>query len=60
MTSKERKTYTTVGCEKCNNTGFYGRIGIFEVLNITENIKRINSKRCIKYRNKKQSNRRGV
>ena len=38
---KGKKTYTTVGCEKCNNTGFYGRIGIFEVLNITENIKEL-------------------
>lgn len=26
------------GCENCNNTGFYGRIGIFEVLPVTEKI----------------------
>ena len=35
---KGKKTYTTVGCEKCNNTGFYGRIGIFVVLYISNNI----------------------
>lgn len=33
------KTYDAVGCKKCNNLGYYGRIGIFEVLNITEDIK---------------------
>ena len=36
---KGKHTYTTVGCKKCNETGFYGRIGIFEVLDINENIK---------------------
>ena len=51
---KGKKTYTTVGCEKCNNTGFYGRIGIFEVLNITENIKELKVKDAssIEIRNK--------
>jgi len=34
-------TYDTVGCQYCNDSGFYGRIGIFEVLNITENIKEL-------------------
>ena len=38
---KGKHTYTTVGCTKCNNTGFYGRIGIFEILNITEQIKEL-------------------
>lgn len=34
-------TYTTKGCSKCNYTGFYGRIGIFEILNITDPIKEL-------------------
>ncbi|MGN1327787.1 MAG: type II secretion system protein GspE, partial [Clostridia bacterium] len=34
-----KHTYTPVGCSKCNNSGFYGRIGIFEILNISEKIK---------------------
>lgn len=38
---KGKKTYTTVGCSKCNNTGFFGRIGIFEILNLTEEIKEL-------------------
>ncbi len=38
---KGKHTYDTVGCSKCNNTGYYGRIGIFEVLNVSENIKEL-------------------
>ena len=36
---KDKYTYTSVGCKECNNTGYYERIGIFEILPITENIK---------------------
>ena len=32
-------TYDSVGCKYCNNTGFYDRIGVFEILNITDEIK---------------------
>ena len=32
-------TYDAVGCKKCNNIGYYERIGIFEVLDITDEIK---------------------
>ena len=35
------KTYDIVGCKKCNNTGYYGRIGIFEVLSITDTIREL-------------------
>lgn len=33
------KTFDAVGCKHCNNTGYYDRIGIFEILNITDEIK---------------------
>ena len=36
-----KHTYDTVGCSYCNNSGYYGRIGIFEILNITEEIKEL-------------------
>ena len=36
-----KHTYDTVGCKYCNNSGFYGRIGIFEILNITDEIKEL-------------------
>lgn len=29
------------GCDYCNNSGYYDRIGIFEVLNITEELKEL-------------------
>ncbi len=29
------------GCDRCKNTGFYGRVGIFELLNIDEDIKKL-------------------
>ena len=33
------KTYDAVGCRHCNNTGYYDRIGIFEILDLDEEIK---------------------
>jgi type II secretory ATPase GspE/PulE/Tfp pilus assembly ATPase PilB-like protein len=29
------------GCEQCNHTGYYGRIGIFEVLMVTPEINKL-------------------
>ena len=34
-----KKTFEAVGCKKCNNTGYLGRIGIFEVLILDDEIK---------------------
>jgi len=33
---ENQKIFIEKGCEKCNNTGFKGRIGLFEVLEIDE------------------------
>ena len=33
------KTYDAVGCKKCNNTGYYGRIGIFEILMLNDELR---------------------
>ena len=33
------KTYDAVGCEHCNNSGYFDRVGLFEVLNISDEIK---------------------
>ena len=38
---KGQKTYEAIGCSKCNNTGYYDRIGVFEILNITDEIKEL-------------------
>ena len=36
-----QKTYDAVGCDYCNNTGFYSRIGIFETLDVTDEIREL-------------------
>ena len=35
------KTFEAVGCDKCNSTGFKGRIGIFEAIKTDEEIEKI-------------------
>lgn len=36
--NKKFKTYVGKGCSTCNNTGYLGRVGIFEVLVVSEKI----------------------
>ena len=38
---KDKKTYDAVGCKNCNNVGYIDRIGIFEVLNINDELKEL-------------------
>ena len=47
------KTYDAIGCKHCNNTGYYDRIGIFEMSEITDEIKQeiMNGKSSIEIRN---------
>ena len=35
------KTYDAIGCEKCNNSGYFDRIAIYETLLISENLKEL-------------------
>ena len=35
------KTYDSLGCDYCNGSGFYDRIGIFEILNITDELREL-------------------
>lgn len=35
---KPLKLYKGKGCSECNNTGYFGRIGIFEVLKVSEKV----------------------
>lgn len=46
-------TYDAVGCKACNNSGYFERIGIFEVLSIEDNIKEllVNGASSIEIRN---------
>jgi type II secretory ATPase GspE/PulE/Tfp pilus assembly ATPase PilB-like protein len=40
-TGEDVKFYKGAGCIDCGNTGYQGRVGIFEVLPITEKISRL-------------------
>lgn len=46
------RTYDAIGCKDCNNTGYYDRIGIFEILNVTDEVKEaiMNGKSSIEIR----------
>lgn len=45
--AKKKKTfYKGEGCSACNNSGYKGRIGIFEVLGVTEPIRQLTLKRA--------------
>ena len=35
------KTYDAVGCSKCNNSGYVGRIAVFEILNLDDEVKEL-------------------
>ena len=39
--AKTTKTYKGKGCSTCNNTGYKGRIGLYEVMEITDEIREL-------------------
>jgi type IV pilus assembly protein PilB len=39
--SKTMKTYKGTGCKTCNNTGYKGRIGLYEVMEVTDEIREL-------------------
>jgi type IV pilus assembly protein PilB len=38
---KTLKTYKGKGCDTCNNTGYKGRVGLYEVMEITDDIREL-------------------
>jgi len=38
--------YEPCGCSKCDNTGYKGRIGVYEIMEITHELKKVISKRA--------------
>lgn len=42
----KRAFYVGAGCSSCGNTGYKGRVGIFEILQVTEPIKQLALKRA--------------
>src|SRR2546423_831329 len=39
--TKALKTYKGAGCKTCNNTGYKGRIGLYEVMEVTDEIREL-------------------
>ena len=38
---ENKRTFDAVGCEKCNNSGYFDRVGIFEILNIDDDLRQL-------------------
>jgi general secretion pathway protein E len=47
--------YRAVGCDQCRGTGFSGRTSLFEIMNITDEIKHLTLQRSASYEIKKQA-----
>ncbi len=58
--SKNGTVYKSKGCSLCHNTGYKGRIGIFEVMEITEEIKDLILRRDQSYQIKKKAMEQGM
>ena len=39
--AKKTVIYKGMGCKNCNNTGYSGRLGLYEVMEITEDIQEL-------------------
>ena len=39
--SKQMKTYKGRGCQTCNNTGYKGRVGLYEVMEVTDELREL-------------------
>jgi type IV pilus assembly protein PilB len=49
LTEKEAKVitfYKPIGCEECNNTGYKGRLAVFELMEMTPEIARLTMERA--------------
>lgn len=54
-----KKTYDPVGCKDCDYTGYYDRIGIFEILMLSETIKELITKNASSLEIREQALREG-
>jgi type IV pilus assembly protein PilB len=39
--SRQMKTYKGRGCQTCNNTGYKGRVGLYEVMEVTDDMREL-------------------
>ena len=57
---KDLYLYEPAGCKRCNNLGYAGRIGIFEILEMTENLEEIILKEPSESTIKEEAKRQGM
>ena len=38
---KNMKLYSATGCDKCNHSGYLGRIGLYEIISLNDNVRNI-------------------
>ncbi|MDO8559242.1 MAG: GspE/PulE family protein [bacterium] len=57
---KSFKIYEPVGCKKCNSTGYSGRIGLYEILEMTSELSEIVLKEPTESRIKEEAFRQGM
>ena len=44
--SRNQLIWEPVGCQRCNGTGYFGRIGVYEIMEITPNLRGMISRRA--------------
>lgn len=59
-TGKESKIWRAVGCDKCNNTGYKGRTGVYEAILADENIEKAITENPTEREIKKMSESQGI
>lgn len=57
---KDLKIYEPVGCKRCNKTGYTGRLGIFEVLEMTDQLADIISQGPTEVKIREEAKRQGM
>ena len=58
--AKEVKVFRTVGCGTCNDTGYKGRVGLFEVMEINDEIKNLILTKALPAEIKKEALKKGM
>lgn len=58
--SKSLYIYENSGCKKCNQTGYLGRIGVFEILEMTDQLSEIILKELSEIRIEEEAKRQGM
>ena len=41
LSKEDVEIYSPGGCNLCNNTGYFGRIGVFEIMEVNDEIRKL-------------------